>query len=470
VYVYGNGGYDGLYYAQLAYHPTLTSPELAPALDSPSYRARRILAPALAYVLALGRPAWILHVYSILNVVAWLALAGLLWRLLPVCSWRSWLAWGGVLFSSGALSSVRLALTDLVALAILAGALACAERARGGLASAIVAAAGLARETSLLAIAGVVQRPWVSWKNVARLAVAIAPLVLWLAYVRWAFGRNEPGWSNFATPFAGLAGKIGADTTAVQAHADSWLAWTTMFATVGLIVQAIFFAVRPRFDDAWWRIGAAYALLMIVLGVPVWEGFPGAATRVLLPMTLAFNVVAARRRVRWVWLLVGNLTVLNGLLVLQDVPHDPHELAAGHVGGAAIVARTSGEWYGVEREWRHAVAWSPWRGQIDLETWPRDTRALDLEASVRSREPIVLSVWQDEALLWRSTIFPGFTRPMKLAVSCRVREGRARLEFRAGPIGQVDPPDGHDRAPVFAIGDLRFAAVPRGARPPSPSR
>jgi hypothetical protein len=169
--------------------------------------------------------------------------------------------------------------------------------------------------------------------------------------------------------------------------------------------------------------------------------------------------VAARSRTRWVWLLAGNLTVLNGVLVLQDVPHEPHELAAGHAGGAAIVARTSDAWYGVERERRHALAWSPWRGQIDVETWPRDTRSLELEASVRSRELIVLTVRQDHAVLWRNAIFPGFPRPMKLTASCRVRDGRARLEFQAAPLGQLDAPEGDDRSPIFAIGDLRFAAA-----------
>src|SRR5471032_708316 len=46
VYVYRQtGGYDGLYYAQVAYHPTLRAPELAGALDNFGYRTRRILPP-----------------------------------------------------------------------------------------------------------------------------------------------------------------------------------------------------------------------------------------------------------------------------------------------------------------------------------------------------------------------------------------------------------------------------------------
>ncbi len=182
VYVYQHtGGYDGLYYAQLAYHPTLTAPEIRRALDNPVYRARRILPSAIAWLLAMGQPAWIVHVYSVLNIVAWLALAVVLWRLLPVRDLRSWLAWVGVLFSTGTLGSVRLALTDLVALAMLAGAMLAFERARRQTAAGLIAAAALARETSLLAIAGMLRRPWPSGANIARVAIAVVPLALLIA-------------------------------------------------------------------------------------------------------------------------------------------------------------------------------------------------------------------------------------------------------------------------------------------------
>jgi hypothetical protein len=464
VYVYEGGGYDGVSYAQIAYHPTLTSPELARALGSPAYRARRILAPALAYVIALGSPTWIVHVYSLLNPAFWLLLATLLWRLLPVRDWRSWLAWAGVLFSSGAMSSVRLALTDLVALTILAGALRYAERARPAgdtFAAGIVAAAALARETSLLAIAAIVQPPWISWRNARRVALAAAPLAIWSAYVSWVLGNEETGLSQFTLPFAGLVGKIGADLAAVRDHTGSSFAWTTMFTTVGLIVQATFFATRLRFRDAWWRAGAVYALMMMVLGMRVWEGFPGAAARVLLPMSLAFNVVATRSGARLIWLLAGNLAVLNGLQVIRDVPDNPHELGAGHAGGAAIVARSGGDWYGVDRDSRHRRAWSPWRGEINLETWPHDTRTVSLVASVRSLAPIVLTVRQNDAVVWRNTILPSFPRPMKLEVSCSVRGGHGHLELLASPSGQLEPPIVQDRPPVFAVEDVRFA-VARG--------
>ena len=73
------GGYDGLYYAQLACHPSLRDPALGPAMDGNLvYRARRILVSGLAWALALGNPAWAIDIYSLVNPVCWLALAGLL--------------------------------------------------------------------------------------------------------------------------------------------------------------------------------------------------------------------------------------------------------------------------------------------------------------------------------------------------------------------------------------------------------
>src|SRR5215207_44150 len=116
VFVYeGFNGYDGAAYTQIAFHPLLDSPELQGAVGNVPYRARRILGSAVAWLLAGGNPARIATCYSGLNLVVWLALAALLWRVLPVTDARSWLAWIGAIFSAGALHSVRLALTDLLA-------------------------------------------------------------------------------------------------------------------------------------------------------------------------------------------------------------------------------------------------------------------------------------------------------------------------------------------------------------------
>ena len=80
---YQSPGYDGQFYAQLAVEPLLRDRRIDEALDTPPYRARRILFSWTAYLLGLGRPAWILKVYAVQNIVAWLLLAWLLLRWFP---------------------------------------------------------------------------------------------------------------------------------------------------------------------------------------------------------------------------------------------------------------------------------------------------------------------------------------------------------------------------------------------------
>jgi hypothetical protein len=455
IYVYRDtGGYDGLYYAQIAYHPSLTAAELAPAVDGLAYRGRRILAPLLAWMLALGNPGWIVHVYSLLNVAAWLALAALLWRLFPVRDARGSMAWAGVLFSAGALSSVRYALPDLVAVTFLAAAMLLLERRRVGGAIAALAAAGLARETSLASVIGFGERPWLSRRNALRAFVAMAPLALWLGYIRWRVGPGLAGARNFAWPFAGWIGKLMASFAALDTEGDHLLAVTTLLATLGLTVQAVFFVTRLRPQDRWWRVGAAYVALFLILGTAVWEGFPGASTRVLLPLTLAFNVLAYRVRAPVAWLLVGNLAVAAGLLALKDVPRDATELAAARGRGIACVANLRDGWYGLEQDARHRWAWSRAHATIAIEAWPKKPQTLDFEFSARSLTPRSLIVRQAGREIWRGRVTMALksTRPMRVELT----DGEATLEFFTDAPAVPESATPGARLLAFALYDARL--------------
>ncbi len=459
-----NGGYDGLYYAQIALDPTLRDPQLPAAIDNLAYRARRILPPAIAWTLGGGRPAWITRIYPLLNVVAWFALAVLLWRLLAVDTphggpdlWRGWLAWAGVLFSAGALVSVRLALTDLVALAILAGALFAAERRRKITALSALAAAALARETSLLGLAGLVKRPWLSWKNLARSVIAIAPLAAWLAYIRWRVGAADQGWDNLTVPGAGFVEKWRDALAATQTLGDKLLAWSTVLATLGLTVQAAFIIARPRLDDRWWRIGAAYVGLMLFLGTAVWEDHPGAAMRVLLPLTLAFNVLAHRVRAPIVWLLAGNLGVLAGLLAWRDPPFATQELAVARSDAVAAIARPGPGWFPLEHSSRHRWQWTDTRGESIFETWPRSQPvSLQLDFALRSPTPRTVVVRQAGRELWRAAI------DAKLSthhVAIQIPPGQGVIEFATDTPGVPEGAAPGARSLAFALYDLRVSVT-----------
>lgn len=411
VFVYRDTGcYDGLYYAQIAHDPSLDSEEIRQALDNPPYRARRILLPALAWLLGAGHHAWIAQVYPFLNAACWLALALILWRLLPVNDGRGLVAWLGILFSAGALASVRLALVDLLALTLVATSLWAAERAKHRAAVGWLAVAGFARETALLAWPGLWTGPWQSpaaiGRNLLRGALAAAPLGVWLFYVHWRLGPGDSGWDNFAWPLAGLAQKCRDAFAAAAFHPDISLAWTTLLALIALAVQAVFIIRWPRPADPWWRLGAVYTLVLLCLGPGVWEGFPGAATRVLLPLNLACNVLAVRTRARFDWLVACNLTVFAGLLCLRDVPHDPLELAAARRGGVAAVLQTDGGWFNVECNSRHIWAWTESGGRVVFRTWPAQVAGTRVTITMRLRSLTsrVVTVKSAESILWQGEV------------------------------------------------------------------
>jgi hypothetical protein len=62
-------GYDGQFYVQVAMDPMLRDPALQVAIDNFNYRARQILMPAVAHIVGMGRPAWVLQADTLLNVV-----------------------------------------------------------------------------------------------------------------------------------------------------------------------------------------------------------------------------------------------------------------------------------------------------------------------------------------------------------------------------------------------------------------
>jgi hypothetical protein len=460
IYVYRDtGGYDGLYYAQIAYDPLLRDPKLAASADNLGYRARRILVSALAWLFAFGNPDWIVHVYATINIVAWLIFAPLTWRLLRVHDLRSLLPWLGIMFAAGTIVSVRLALTDLVAVTLLAAAMLAQESARLRTATALLASAALARETAVLALTGLCDRPWFSWRNVVRAAVVALPLAAWLVYIRVQVGPANSGWGNFMTPLSGLARKWVADLQHTQEGALDLrvLAWATLFSTAALTVQALYFVVRWDWRDAWWRIGATYTALLCFLGTAVWDGFPGAVTRVLLPMTLAFNVLAARKRLHLAWLIAGNLSLGASFLHLVDLHFDPREIAAAHVSHTDIVGELGDGWSNVEHSSRRRWAWSNGKSTLAFKSWSGDlSQTVAATCEMRGSRPSQVSILQDGAVLWRG---PVTTERSIVAFTFALESGRAQLEFRSDQPPVPEGPQAGARLLAFALYDLKLSAV-----------
>jgi hypothetical protein len=228
----GSPGYDGAYYVQLALYPTLDNPELTKAIDNLPYRAKRILFCWTAWALGLGQPAWIIQVHALLNVACWLILGWVLLRWFPPDRWDNLLRWGGVMFSHGVCMSVRHSLVDGPSLLLVALALRWLEDGRRTAGAVTLAFAGLGKETSLLATAGL-DFDWRAprtWGRTALTVVAVAvPLAAWMAYVRFKFGPAEdPGLGNFTLPLAGYYERLTVAWREAWATDAAGINWATL--------------------------------------------------------------------------------------------------------------------------------------------------------------------------------------------------------------------------------------------------
>src|SRR5262249_42419845 len=90
--------YDGQFYLRRRLDPLLRDPAVDRAMDLAPLRARRILFSWTAYLVGFGRPAWIVEVFALQNVVCWLLLALLLTRWLPLTTLRGLALWSACLF------------------------------------------------------------------------------------------------------------------------------------------------------------------------------------------------------------------------------------------------------------------------------------------------------------------------------------------------------------------------------------
>jgi len=408
-------GYDAQQYVQLALHPDPTDPVLNEAVDNLPYRTRRMLFSWLSWLLGAADPGRILTVYSLINVASWLGLALLLLRWFPPDGLQNFIRWAGLLFSYGMWISVRSALVDGPSLLLIAGGVALAERRRFVWSAVVLGVSGLAKETNILAASiffppdGADKKAWGTM--VLRGVLVLLPLAVWSGLVyHWLGGAGAAGARNFGLPFADFLAQWGRSATTWASAPEKISSWSDLFWMVGVSVQFLFLALRPEWKKLWWRVGAAFALLMIVLGESVWEGQPGAATRVLLPMALAFNVLVPRTR--W-WLLVlvlGNLTVfgLGESLLLPKydsvIMSGTRELLRENGTDRKVSIDFSEGWYQVERSRQEYWRWTNGAAALTISNPHQQTLRADLSMDVRSfgeREVIVKS---GEAILWRGNV------------------------------------------------------------------
>ena len=443
-------GYDSQWYAQIAVRPHLKDPALAKAVDSLPYRARRILFLWTAWLLGGGNPARVMNVYAFQNVVCWYLLAALLLRWFPPVTWGNCARWAAVLFSFGLIFSVKGALLDGPSLLLVAVGMTLVETSHPWLGAAALGVSGLGKDTSILCGAGMrlpdSRRPseWASW--LTRAALVILPLVTWMLCLRVWFGRGDDiGSRNFGAPFAGLTEKLQQSVSLLIAGGyPSVVAKFDLLVVAGILAQFFFFAFRRRWHDPWWRIGASYAVLMVFLGDAVWENYPSAAARVLLPMTLAFNITVPRGRWWVILLIVGNLGVVSSADLFKPPGREsfmvegPRALRINPKDASVVEAIYGARnWYPPEKSRWDFFRWNMGDGTVTI----RNPQPFAIVAVVKFR---LRAVDQREAIVTRAgkVLWRGMLQP---------------AEVRRVSLGEIELPPGDT---ILGFGSDRSAAYP----------
>ena len=457
-------GYDGQFYAQIAVNPDLTNPALATAIDNLPYRARRALLSWTAWIIGGGDPARIIQVFSLQNLVCWLALAVVLLRWFPATGWENFCRWAGVMFCFGLCFSVRASLLDGPSLLAIASGVMLYEKGRGWWSVGILATSGLIRETNVMAaslFAEARQNRWSEWGGmIARGALVAVPCVLWMLYLNHLFGPHAvEGSGNFSMPFAAYGRKIVATADDIARNGWNEANFSSVTVLVALTVQAAYLGLRPQWSQPWWRISAPYVILMIALGDAMWAGYPGAAARALLPMALAFNVLVPKGRRWWLILLLGNASAFSAFGIFR-VPatetyvfHSAPALSFSSPEGRGWKVSFDENWYGAERSRGEYWRWSRGTANVDLYNPHSFAVIVDIAGGLKSVDTREVSIYAGDRRLWVNEV--GKTRVNFSLTAIRLEPGTMRLRFQTNQDARQPGPS-DSRLLAFSLRDLEI--------------
>ncbi|MEK7405976.1 MAG: hypothetical protein AAB225_12780 [Acidobacteriota bacterium] len=302
-------GYDGQYYRLVAHAPLLQRETVA-ALGSEGWRYRRILVPALSWLLAAGRPGLIDSCY--IAVVAAFVFAGVWWLAAYAKLGGAPAAWGLLVLAVPAtLISMQRLTIDVALVSLCAGLVYYQQRGSAGGIAAVLAAACLVRETGALLVAAACVHALLGRRRLRVLlfAACALPALAWNLFVAARLTALQqysaaplavPAWM-FREPVIGIVRAIFHPPTypyprwkeAVAQAADS-------LALVGvLLALALAVTWRPgKRTMLAWAAAVLFAGLTVALSAPgVWVDINGWA-RPISPLYL-FLALRTLSEGRW---------------------------------------------------------------------------------------------------------------------------------------------------------------------------
>jgi hypothetical protein len=301
-------GYDGQFYAQVAIDPLLDNPRLATALDDAEYRSRRIAMPALSWLLGVGDPARVVTCYTLINLVAWYCLLGVIRKSVQPQTVQAWMCVGATMLGSGIFASLQRSLTDLPATTLLVAAGALAGH---WMRTALLALSLLTKETyavcAWLPFADLSEKACSGWQRMAALVAIILPLLLWLIYAHSQLKTDSYPSGNVSWPFEGWIYGILFLVKQRKVYA--------VIAALSLVVQLIYLGWRPQYTSFYWCIGVSFAVASCLMSDDPFTS-DVSFTRDLLPVTVGFNALLIREPPRrfCYWFLGGNIGLASGVV------------------------------------------------------------------------------------------------------------------------------------------------------------
>ena len=319
-----SGGYDGQFYAQIAFDPSLQNPELPQVLDSPAYRSRRIFLPAFAYLVGGGNPSIILQAYCTLNIIAWIAFGFILLHWLPPGSLFNFSKWLTCMLSLGVLESIRYSLTDLPSVVLMLSAILCMEKKRGLLAGLSQLLALFTKETSILNLIALSVFPKKGWNPLREKQnqwtlgigfISFLSFALWLFYINHVFAPSINAAGNIGLPFVGLFNGISSALAEISSGTVSTRFVFRLITAAGLSFQFLYLITHRSYQNPIWKWGMSFACLYVTFGEYIWWGH-WATSRVALPMTIAFCILYHPRNPKWQYwgVFAANLSLIHGII------------------------------------------------------------------------------------------------------------------------------------------------------------
>lgn len=263
-------GFDGQFWYRLALKPwTGEVTEYGITLDFPGHRQQRILYPLLAWVAAGGRADLVPMALIVVNVLGLAALGWLGGAWARGCGRHA--LWGVLVpLYPGFVLTLALDCTEIVASALVMGALVALTSRRGLLGGVLLALGVLARETSVVMAVAAVVAGWRAraWPGVAALCV----YGVWQTVLAVQWGHPplaETAGINLGFPFAGYGAQLSQDLErGGNASAVASMLWYAAMACV----WAWAWTTTPRRMtlDKWGHLG--YFVLTTTLSTFIWSG------------------------------------------------------------------------------------------------------------------------------------------------------------------------------------------------------